>query len=185
MLNWLAVRPTPFGPVVLLWSAFDGSPKIVRVLLSRPGAPADDHVGGLYPDSRPFSCPEIRAVAADIRAFLSGQDVVFPLGLVALETRTDFQQAVLRAEHGIPRGRVSTYRLIARRLGQARAARAVGNALAANPFPIIVPCHRAVRSDRVLGGFQGGTAMKRALLEQEGITFDPSGHVIARRFHYS
>jgi methylated-DNA-[protein]-cysteine S-methyltransferase len=48
----------------------------------------------------------------------------------------------------------------------------VGNALATNPFPIIIPCHRAIRSDGSLGGFQGATAMKRALLEREGIVFD-------------
>jgi alkylated DNA nucleotide flippase Atl1 len=49
---------------------------------------------------------------------------------------------------------------------------AVGHALAANPFPIIIPCHRAIRSDGSLGGYQGGLAMKRSLLEREGIRFD-------------
>jgi len=61
----------------------------------------------------------------------------------------------------------------------------VGNALATNPFPLIVPCHRAVRSDGSLGGFQGGPAMKRALLEREGIAFDRAGRAAVPRFHYS
>jgi len=52
----------------------------------------------------------------------------------------------------------------------------------ANPFPIIVPCHRAVRSDLTLGGFQGGLSMKRALLEAEGIGFDSSGRVAVDSF---
>jgi alkylated DNA nucleotide flippase Atl1 len=55
--------------------------------------------------------------------------------------------------------------------------RAVGTALARNPFPLVVPCHRAVRSDRTLGGFQGGLEMKRALLEMEGVEFDSKNRV--------
>jgi O6-methylguanine-DNA--protein-cysteine methyltransferase len=57
--------------------------------------------------------------------------------------------------------------------------------LATNPSPNVIPCHRAVRSDRSLGGFQGGLPMKRALLEQEGIGFDTSGRVQVDSFFYS
>jgi methylated-DNA-[protein]-cysteine S-methyltransferase len=53
-------------------------------------------------------------------------------------------------------------------------------ALATNPFPIIIPCHRVIRSDGVLGGYQGGINMKRALLEMEGVAFRDSVHVAAR-----
>ena len=151
----------------------------------RPGAPPSRSRPELYPEARPGSCREIDAVAAAIREFLAGKDVAFPLDVAALETRPAFQQAVLRAEHAIPRGRVSTYGLIAAHLGDPNATRAVGNALATNPFPIIVPCHRAVRSGGGLGGFQGGPAMKRALLEREGIAFDKAGRVVVPRFHYS
>jgi methylated-DNA-[protein]-cysteine S-methyltransferase len=91
---------------------------------------------------------------------------------------------VLLAEYRILRGSVSTYKLIAKHLGKQNGARAVGNALAANPFPVIVPCHRAIRSDRHLGGYQGGLAMKRALLYQESIQFDSAGRVICNHFHY-
>jgi methylated-DNA-[protein]-cysteine S-methyltransferase len=69
-------------------------------------------------------------------------------------------------------------------LGKPNGARAVGNALANNPFPLIVPCHRAIRSDRHLGGYQGGLEMKRALLKKESITFDKSDRVECPRFHY-
>ncbi len=61
----------------------------------------------------------------------------------------------------------------------------MGNALATNPFPIIVPCHRAIRTGGELGGYQGGPRMKRVLLEREGIVFDPAGRAVIRRFHYS
>jgi len=184
-MNRKLVDPTPFGPVALLWSDRDGAPTIFRVLLSRPGQPAERHAADLYPDARRGSCPEIDAAAARIRAFLGGEPVIFPLDLVALGTRPAFQQAVLRAEHAIPRGRVSTYGLIAAHLGKPGAGRAVGNALATNPFPLIVPCHRAVRADGSLGGFQGGPAMKRTLLGMEGLVFDRAGRIAAPRFHYS
>jgi len=179
------VESTPFGPVALVWTRLDGVPKVVQVLLSSPGSPAVARLGALYPGSRSRSCREIDAAAGAIKAFLAGQDVSLPLEVAAVETCPAFQQAVLRAEHAVPRGSVTTYGLIARRLGRAAAARAVGNALATNPFPIIVPCHRAVRSDGRLGGYQGGPAMKRTLLEREGVPFDASGRILVARFHYS
>jgi len=54
-------------------------------------------------------------------------------------------------------------------LGKPNAARAVGAALAANPFPLIIPCHRVIRADGSLGGYQGGLKMKQALLRIEGV----------------
>ncbi|MBN2080445.1 MAG: methylated-DNA--[protein]-cysteine S-methyltransferase, partial [Spirochaetes bacterium] len=95
-----------------------------------------------------------------------------------------FQERVLRAEHGIPRGRVSTYQGIARHIGSAAAARAVGTALANNPFPIMIPCHRAIRFDGALGGYQGGVKMKQSLLQMEGVAFNASGRVVTEKFFY-
>jgi methylated-DNA-[protein]-cysteine S-methyltransferase len=184
-VNAATVEKTPFGPVALVWSSFDGVPKIVRVLLSKPGSSALAQVVEFFPDSRPGSCREVKAIATAIRGFLAGEDIVISLDVAALEMRPAFQQSVLRAEHAIPRGRVGTYGLIARHLGRPGASRAVGNALATNPFPIIVPCHRAVRADGGLGGYQGGPAMKRILLEREGIVFDKAGRVAVPRFFYS
>ncbi len=117
-------------------------------------------------------------------SFMAGSAFDFPLEVLALETCTDFQRQVLPAEHGIPRGWVSTYGRIARHLGKAGGARAVGNALANNPFPILIPCHRAIRSDGTLGGYQGGIDMKRALLEREGIRISPAGRVLTDRIYY-
>lgn len=103
--------------------------------------------------------------------------------MVALELCGEFQRRVLLAEYGIPRGWVSTYGRIARHIGSPGAARAVGTALAENPFPIIIPCHRAVRADGTLGGYQGGKEMKRALLEMEGVEFKGAG-VSMERVYY-
>jgi methylated-DNA-[protein]-cysteine S-methyltransferase len=113
-----------------------------------------------------------------MEAFLNGAHVDFSLSIAYLNMCSEFQQSVLREERRVTRGTVSTYQRIAERIGQPNGARAVGNALAQNPFPIIVPCHRAIRSDRSLGGYQGGSAMKRALLEAEGILFDTYGRVL-------
>jgi methylated-DNA-[protein]-cysteine S-methyltransferase len=110
--------------------------------------------------------------------------VDFRLSLIDLEQCSEFQRRVLLAENKIPRGWVSSYGRIARRLGIPNAARAVGTALARNPFPIIIPCHRTVRSNGDLGGFGGGLKMKRELLELEGVQFSTTGRVLTDRFYY-
>jgi methylated-DNA-[protein]-cysteine S-methyltransferase len=178
------IKSTPFGPVAVAWSTIKGYPQIVRVLISKPGWSAEDQVAQNYPEAQLTSCREIDDVTNDIKAFLKGQDVVFSLDTVTLEMCSPFQKDVLRAEHQIPRGSISTYKLIAEYLDKDKGARAVGNALANNPFPIIVPCHRAIRSDGHLGGFQGGVKMKRVLLENEGVNFDSKGRVVSPRVHY-
>jgi len=75
-----------------------------------------------------------------------------------------FTRAVLKTTAQIPYGEVRSYRWVAQRLGRPRAARAVGNALARNPIPIIIPCHRVIRSDGSLGGYALGLNRKRELL---------------------
>ena len=178
------IPSTPFGPVAVLWSSLLGEPKILRVLISTPEVTATDRASLLFPDSEGSSCPEMDDMAGRMEGFLQGQDICFSLDCIRLDACSPFQQAVLRAEHAIPRGRVSTYQLIAAHLGRATGARAVGNALAHNPFPIIIPCHRAIRSDCSLGGYQGGPAMKRTLLEYEEIGFDRRGRAQVETPYY-
>jgi methylated-DNA-[protein]-cysteine S-methyltransferase len=79
-----------------------------------------------------------------------------------------FAQRVLRATARIPYGRVSSYREMAHKAGNVRATRAAGNALGSNPIPIVVPCHRVLRTGGSLGGYGGGLPMKEALLRMEG-----------------
>jgi len=177
-------RETAFGPVAVLWSVYRGQPKIRRVLLSKSGVSAKLAVKTSFPDSISSSCAEIDAVANKISAFLSGDVIRFSLGIICLNLCSKFQQEVLRAEHGIPRGSVSTYQRIAKHLGNSHGARPVGGALANNPFPIIIPCHRAIRSDGTLGGYQGGLEMKRTLLEMEGLTFNALGRVVTNEYFY-
>lgn len=83
---------------------------------------------------------------------------------------TDFQKAVWNILHTLPRGTVTTYGAIARTLGRPQAARAVGNAVGANPVSWIIPCHRVGHSNGSLRGFGWGEACKRRLLALEGFT---------------
>jgi methylated-DNA-[protein]-cysteine S-methyltransferase len=83
----------------------------------------------------------------------------------------NFSDSVYAMTSMIPMGRVTTYGAIAKAMGFPGAARAVGQALGANPNPIVVPCHRVVRADGVLGGYSGGEgpATKAKLLAREGV----------------
>jgi methylated-DNA-[protein]-cysteine S-methyltransferase len=79
-----------------------------------------------------------------------------------------FGRRVLRRTERIPYGQVSTYGDVAMEIGAPRAARAVGNALGANPIPIVIPCHRVLRAGLLLGGYGGGSDRKEWLLKREG-----------------
>jgi len=88
---------------------------------------------------------------------------------VPLDVRgSQFQKRVWAALRKIPRGETLAYSEIARRIGQATAARAVAQACAANPTPIATPCHRVTAKDGGLGGYARGVARKRKLLKLEG-----------------
>ncbi len=91
-------------------------------------------------------------------------------GPVDLSRVPSFERTVLQALRRIPPGQVRTYGQIARTVGKPGAARAVGTACARNPLPLLIPCHRVVRSDGGLGGYslKGGVGLKRQLLEAEG-----------------
>lgn len=106
-----------------------------------------------------------------LRQYLDGSRREFELP-VDLSGLTVFQRQVLKAALQVPAGVVATYGEIARRIGKPRASRAVGQALARNPIPIVVPCHRVVAADGSLTGYSGGAGVetKRSLLALEGAT---------------
>jgi methylated-DNA-[protein]-cysteine S-methyltransferase len=87
-----------------------------------------------------------------------------------LKRFTPFEQKVYKAILKIPRGETKSYQWVAEKIGHPKAARAVGNALNKNPYTIIIPCHRVVRSDGSLGGYSGGLALKNKLLAEEAKT---------------
>ena len=178
-MNKTIIKNTPFGPLAILWASINGRPRVTRVIIPQPSLSAEKQVKESFPEAKVATCSEIDAVCADMLLALNGKNICFALDLVHLDLCPPFQQAVLREEHRVSRGCVNTYQLLAVRLGKPSASRAVGNALAKNPFPIIVPCHRTIRSDGTLGGYQGGLEMKRALLAGEGVRFDAQGRVLS------
>ena len=80
-----------------------------------------------------------------------------------------FRQRVLRAINRIPYGQTRSYTEMARKAGNERAVRAAGSACGSNPIPLVVPCHRVLRTSGALGGYGGGLPMKQGLLELEGV----------------
>lgn len=152
--------PSSFGAVIIFWSIHKNNPKVLSVTLA--GNPE------LFKNSTIFSHPKIKVLADKITAFSKGKNIRFPLDMLRLDRCSVFQQKVLAATYAIARGKTSTYQLIAKQLGKPNVARAVGAALAANPFPLFIPCHRVIRSDGALGGYRGGMKMKQALLKMEG-----------------
>lgn len=100
-----------------------------------------------------------------LRRYARGEPTVFD-GEIDVSQGTQFQQAVWRALLDIPRGETRTYGQIAEQIGRPRAMRAVGQAVGANPLAVVVPCHRVVAANG-LGGFGGGLALKKKLLQLE------------------
>ncbi|MDQ7819682.1 MAG: MGMT family protein [Armatimonadota bacterium] len=174
-----APAPRPARPAALRVTSVRGLPGTVYVAYTERGVCAVD----LAPDEaafvrhlrRRFGLPAARDprpprdLVRRLRAFfrsLGRYDGPVDLGLVG-----PFERRVLELLRAIPRGEVRTYRDIARALGYPGAARAVGQACARNPVPLIIPCHRVIRSDGRPGGYslRGGVALKRRLLLREGV----------------
>jgi methylated-DNA-[protein]-cysteine S-methyltransferase len=120
--------------------------------------------------SSPVSAPVRGDIADQIQAYFEGALREFTLP-VNLDTASEFTRRVLEATVRIPYGQTRTYGEIAAAIGMPRATQAVGNALGANPVPIVVPCHRVIRADGSMGWFTGGPHIKRALLDLEGVHF--------------
>jgi len=115
---------------------------------------------------QPAQLPEL---GERLRRYAAGEPVRLDDLALDLAACTPFQQRVLRAVQGIPRGQTWSYADVARAVGKPGAARAVGQVMARNPVPLFVPCHRVVASGGGLGGFggPGGLVMKRDLLDLE------------------
>ncbi len=179
-----STKTSAFGAFSIVWRRDSQDPAVHRIFLPNERISMDKLARANFSNIRPLSHPRITELGEKIQAFLSGKTVEFGLELMAFENCSRFQERVLMAEYRIPRGWVSTYGAIGKHLGLENGARAVGGALARNPFPIVIPCHRAIRSNGELGGYQGGLKMKRMLLEFEGITVSKRGKVLAAGRYY-
>ena len=145
---------------------------LVAVLWVRSVPPDFGSMGDLEAGARSLEVVADRWLT-HLREYLLGERRFFPLP-IAWDSLPPFQRAVLRATFAIPYGEVRTYGEIATLIGRPGAARAVGRALATNPMPIVIPCHRVVGHDGSLRGYggPGGLMTKAWLLRLEGR--DPS-----------
>lgn len=129
--------------------------RLFRAQFGRPAFPVAEAPDGLL---------------ADLQAALAGKKTRLEFDLRGL---SPFERSVLMKALEIPRGQIRPYAWIAREIGRPKAVRAVGTALARNPIPLLIPCHRVVRSDGLIGNYGlGGPANKRALLTWEGVHLD-------------
>jgi O-6-methylguanine DNA methyltransferase len=111
----------------------------------------------------------VASAMAQLNEYFAGRRIHFNLA-VDLSSLTPFQQEVLAVTRQIPAGQTWTYQRVAQQMGRPNSSRPVGQALARNPIPIIIPCHRVIASDGSLGGYSGGSGLKtkRWLLAHEG-----------------
>lgn len=145
----------------------------IRICKQDPGYPQitpspakSPHPHQACPDLLPQKLyPEWRQ---QLKSYFQGEKIIFTIPL-DIQEGTIFRRKVWRVLQKIPHGETRSYRWVAEQIGNPRAFRAVGQANAANPIPIIIPCHRVIQTDGSLGGFSCGTNIKKELLRLEGI----------------
>jgi methylated-DNA-[protein]-cysteine S-methyltransferase len=160
------LEESPLGP---LWVAV-GPHGLIAVEYSGSEASFRAYLSKLSKGNLQRSAEKVAAAKKQVSMYLHGERAALDLD-VDLSTITPFQRRVLEETRRVPRGRVSTYAEIAKRIGSPKAVRAVGQALRRNPIPIVVPCHRVISSDGSLGGYGGQLRdiRKIELLKLEGV----------------
>ena len=154
-LGPLVVAATPQGLVRVSYSEFRGEDEVLEELARRVSPRVLEAPARLDP------------VRRELDEYFEGQRERFDVP-IDWSYLAGFTREVLRATAAIRFGEVSTYAGVAEAAGSPRAVRAAGNALGANPMPVIVPCHRVLRTGGSLGGYTGGLERKEFLLRQEG-----------------
>lgn len=159
-------------------SLFEAQEKTGAVLASDTGIcrvvlPGDEDEVSSVMAGAPASSPLTEKAAGMLSAYFRGESVSFAELPVELGAVTPFRARVLELIRAIGPGEVKSYGEVAAMSGKPGAARAIGGAMASNPVPVIVPCHRVVAGDGRLTGFSatGGISVKKELLIMEGIEF--------------
>jgi methylated-DNA-[protein]-cysteine S-methyltransferase len=166
------------GEIGLAWTFGDGYFRLIEVRL--PDGEIKHHPKkSRSAESMP---KEVHNIAGIILAGLEGMDGNVPYRMIAWREFGNFRRKVYEMVRCIPRGKVASYGDIADRVGAPGAGRAVGRAMATNPFPLLIPCHRVVQVNGTLGGFGGGLPMKRKLLKMEGVPIGSDGRIMREAF---
>ncbi len=157
---------TKVGKIGIIWRQSDRMIRIIKIILPKFSLSS---IKRNYPEIMPGKNIKINRIARQINMHINGKNVQFSTDILDLAKLGNFQRKVLQSTCKIPKGRVGSYGSIAKKVGVPRGARAVGQALATNPFPIIIPCHRVIKSDGSIGGFGDNIELKRKLLFVEGV----------------
>lgn len=170
------VCPSALGDVYVAW----GAPGVSAVRPAGEAATFEAWYAGRF-DRRVVAAIEDDPISTAARAKLRGDRVDVPLDLRGC---SEFEARVLRSAAQIRRGNARPYQWLAREIGAPDATRAVGNALGRNPMPLLIPCHRVIRTNGSVGGYAFGSDAKRALLEREGLDLAAVERVAGRGFRY-
>lgn len=172
------------GEIGIVW---DGNTKILKQVIlpersTQKTNPAQIAFHGVIEETSPSK--EVFHVMSDIKDVVLGKDVSFDIDKFDLSDLTDFQRKVLIKQSEIPHGKVITYKRLAQLIDKPKSARPVANVLANNLFPLVIPCHRTVRSDWTVGGYAGSSDgyFKKFILEHEGIEIVDD--VISKKYRY-
>jgi len=143
--------------------------RLVATYLPRPKTELAEQIKARFPDAE-ASTTLLEAFVSDVRRYFEGHRVAFRAEL-DLGAVPPFRRAVLEVCRRIPYGRTASYAELARLAGNPKAVRAAGGAMAHNPLPLVIPCHRVLRSDGSVGGFSSpcGVNDKERMLRLEGI----------------
>lgn len=178
-----ASMPSPLGEIYVAWSR-EGVSAIELAELAGDAVRFEDEYRRLNGRrvERVASVPS--RLADGVRRQMAGERGTLPP--FDLRGLTEFEQAVLRKTLEIPYGEIRPYGWIAKEIGRPRAVRAVGSALAGNPIPLAIPCHRVVRSDGLIGRYGlGGPSRKREILEKEGVDAESLESYARRGLRYT
>ena len=163
-----ATVDTPFGPLLVAGTR-QGLVKISFPHTYDTEETLEDLAARISP--RVLEAPaQLDDVRRQLDLYFEGRLHEFDLPL-DWQLSNGFRRRALRAIDRIPYGKTRSYTEIARSAGNERAVRAAGTACGSNPIPIVVPCHRVLRSGGGLGGYGGGLSMKEALLGLEGVNW--------------
>ena len=170
------------GDMGVLWMKKGAEPSVVSIFLPRKGLPMAGFIENLYPGAEDGAHRKLEGLCDQLRRYMEGVDIDFSLALLDMDLCYDFQKRVLLKAKKIPRGKVIPYGKLAEGINAPGAARAVGTALAKNPFSLILPCHKVVRASGQIGNFGSGPEMKRTLLRLEGVEVSEEGKIDRRFF---
>ncbi len=152
---------TPYGRITL---TFYVDPFVLKEILL-PGAAPESRCLDFQKDGSDHA--KLDEMIGRIMECIEGRNSQDFWQYLSFDGLSPLQAEVLRKVAQIPYGELATYKDIAVAIGRPRACRFVGSALAKNPYPILIPCHRIIRSDLSIGGFGGGTALKQKMINYE------------------